>query len=326
MRTQHVPIESPCHESWEAMEGGAERRFCGVCEKHVHNLSAMRYDDAVALLQESAGEHLCVRYSAEADGALRFRDLVPRSRLTRGLRRAAFAAVLLAACGPKIEVAVPDLAEVIVDPIDYVTERTEDGGCKFATGPFTTFHFPPGHAFCGPVDHAEVVTPTDEPIVGAGPFEPAVDPIERPTMGDAVADPEPGDAFVPCDPKTNHVDTPPVVASPPTSRRVPPAEPPHALMGDVAMPEPTLPVQGGLRMQDPAQLLPTYAPPPTPTPTPNPFPGAESPPAPPPVTGYAPPPTPDPFPSTGSQPPPPPTMGSVSAEVPERMGRVAPPR
>ncbi|MCA9635606.1 MAG: hypothetical protein KC420_06195, partial [Myxococcales bacterium] len=166
MRSSHVQIESPCHESWEAMEGDSERRFCGVCEKHVHNLSAMRHDDALALLRDSAGESLCVRYTAEADGSLRFRDLVPRARLTRGLRRAAFAAVLLAACSPQIEVPVPEIHEVIVeeiaerladpivDPIAYATEATADGGCKFTTGPFTTFHFPAGHAFCGTVDHA----------------------------------------------------------------------------------------------------------------------------------------------------------------------------
>ncbi|HRI08442.1 MAG TPA: hypothetical protein PKW35_11520 [Nannocystaceae bacterium] len=365
MRTSHVPIESPCHESWEAMEGDAERRFCGVCEKHVHDLSAMRYDDAVAPLRESAGEHLCVRYSAEADGALRFRDLIPRSRLTRGIRRAAFAAVLLAACGPKIEAPVPEIAEVIVDRITHATETTPDGGCKFATGPFTTFHFPPGHAFCGPVDHAAGAAPASPvaPLTGPGPSEPAVDPITRPTMGEAIADPGPVDPFVPCDPKVS----PHYVVASPSKPGVMPRPEPQALMGDVAMPEPAPSVQGGLRANPPAPLpQPGFAPPPPrpspqpgfvappppPHPAPDPFPGqAYTPPSPPPDpfpgSGYAPPPTnrapwspppppptPNPFPGAGDSRPlpppppdtPPPLMGSVSPTVDTLMGRRAPPR
>jgi hypothetical protein len=97
MRSSQVQIDSPCHESWEAMDGDAERRFCGVCQKHVHNLSAMRHDDATALLRGSAGDHLCVRYTAESDGTLRFRDLVPRASLTRKLLRTAFASAAAAA-------------------------------------------------------------------------------------------------------------------------------------------------------------------------------------------------------------------------------------
>ena len=50
------------------MEGDAARRFCGVCSKHVHNLSAMNVDDADELLRASAGQELCVRYQAESDG------------------------------------------------------------------------------------------------------------------------------------------------------------------------------------------------------------------------------------------------------------------
>ncbi len=97
-----IKVAAPCHESWDAMRGDGGRRFCGVCEEHVHDLSAMRHDEAQALLQTCAGERLCVRYTAEHDGSLRFRDLVPRASLTRKIVRVAFAASMVTACARQV--------------------------------------------------------------------------------------------------------------------------------------------------------------------------------------------------------------------------------
>ena len=102
----------------------------------------------VRILRESAGSNLCVRYSAEADGTLRFRDLVPAARLTRGLLRSAFAAALLAACSPTVDGPVADLGDVVIESIRAATIPTSDGGCDYQTGPFTTFHLAPGHVLC----------------------------------------------------------------------------------------------------------------------------------------------------------------------------------
>nr|WP_293172904.1 hypothetical protein [Nannocystis sp.] len=93
-----IKVASPCHESWEAMNGAGGRRFCGVCQEHVHDLSSMGHDEAQALLQARSGERLCVRYTAERDGSLRFRDLVPRASVTRKIVRVAFAASMMTAC------------------------------------------------------------------------------------------------------------------------------------------------------------------------------------------------------------------------------------
>lgn len=81
------------------MSGDDLRRHCSACDKPVHDLSAMRQADAAALLRVHAGALPCVRYTAAADGTLRFRDLVPRASLTRKLRTT-LAASLLAACTP----------------------------------------------------------------------------------------------------------------------------------------------------------------------------------------------------------------------------------
>ena len=148
MHSDSVKIESPCHESWDAMRGEGARRFCGVCQKDVHNLSAMGHDEAQALLAATANESLCVRYSSEADGTLRFRDLVPRASLTRRLVRTAFAAVALAACAPHGEAPLQGLGEAIIESLREQARPSDAGGCDLTTGPFTTFHLPPGHALC----------------------------------------------------------------------------------------------------------------------------------------------------------------------------------
>jgi hypothetical protein len=146
MRDTSLPIASPCHESWDAMHGDEARRFCGICQKDVHNLSAMAQAEAQALLRERSGEHLCVRYSSVPDGTLRFRDLVPRASLPRKIVRAAFAGSMLAACTPHGDPV--DLGAEIIESIRAATVPTADGGCDYTTGPFTTFHLPPGHTLC----------------------------------------------------------------------------------------------------------------------------------------------------------------------------------
>lgn len=60
-----VEIKRPCPADWEAMEGDSRERFCGGCQKHVHDLSAMTPDEAQALLCSSAGP-LCVRFAVAA--------------------------------------------------------------------------------------------------------------------------------------------------------------------------------------------------------------------------------------------------------------------
>lgn len=90
-----VRVASPCDESWEAMEGDDKKRFCGVCQKNVFNLSAMTREAAEALLREADGE-LCIRLYRRTDGTVLTTDCPVGAR--RKLRnRVAF--VALAATG-----------------------------------------------------------------------------------------------------------------------------------------------------------------------------------------------------------------------------------
>jgi len=63
-----VRVAEPCPMSWDEMAGDDRARFCPHCNKHVHNLSALREDEAQRLICESAGS-LCVGYVPDAQGA-----------------------------------------------------------------------------------------------------------------------------------------------------------------------------------------------------------------------------------------------------------------
>lgn len=62
-------IASPCNEPWENMVGDERSRFCGRCEKDVHNVSAMTRVEAEALL-ESVASSICVRMYQRTDGTI----------------------------------------------------------------------------------------------------------------------------------------------------------------------------------------------------------------------------------------------------------------
>lgn len=294
MRSDQVHIDSPCHESWDAMEGGAERRYCGVCQKHVHNLSAMNLDDARALLRDSAGDSLCVRYAAEADGTLRFRDLVPRARLTRGLVRTAFAASILAACGAQERAPVVDVGQAVIASLPDFDPPAP--GCDITPSPLVTFHLPPGLCALTGDDAADLPPTTFAPPPPA-PFAPP------PRV--AIAAPPP---VAPIQPYTGV----PAYAAPLEPDRLPArpvyAPPPPPNPGFAPPPPPSGP---GFAPPPPPRPYPDFAPPPPP---PNPFPGTG------PGPRFTPPPPPPP------QPPPEPLMGSIALPEPERMGRIAPSR
>ncbi|MCB9763156.1 MAG: hypothetical protein H6739_25490 [Alphaproteobacteria bacterium] len=99
MHRDDLPIPEPCHEDWSAMTGDAQRRFCDHCDKHVHDLSEMTRDDAVALLRDA--EKPCVRFACGPDGNIRFK---PSRRAFLG--RAGAAAVGLSVGLPAAAAAV----------------------------------------------------------------------------------------------------------------------------------------------------------------------------------------------------------------------------
>jgi hypothetical protein len=89
---QRVRVASPCHERWDDMTGDERVRFCGRCEKNVHDLSALSASQAEALLRERGGESMCVSFFRRSDGTILTSDC-PVGGRKRFWRRAATAAV-----------------------------------------------------------------------------------------------------------------------------------------------------------------------------------------------------------------------------------------
>lgn len=104
----NIRIASPCLADWAKMGGDDRSRFCGSCQKHVYNLSAMTAEDAVQLIHELEG-NLCGRLFRRADGTVLTSDCPVGARAvwhrTKQLVVASAAAVLIGVGGmmsPKV--------------------------------------------------------------------------------------------------------------------------------------------------------------------------------------------------------------------------------
>src|SRR3954468_19597841 len=83
-----VRVASPCPARWEDMEGDERRRFCGQCQLHVYNLSAMTRAEATALVSGTEGR-LCAGFYRRADGTILTRDCPVGLRAARAAAAAA---------------------------------------------------------------------------------------------------------------------------------------------------------------------------------------------------------------------------------------------
>lgn len=91
-------IPTPCTQSWDEMAGDDRTRFCGICEKHVHNLSEYTREEAGRLL---AGDRMpCLTFNRDAAGRVVTADAGWRRHPWRGVRMlAAVWALALTALG-----------------------------------------------------------------------------------------------------------------------------------------------------------------------------------------------------------------------------------
>jgi hypothetical protein len=64
-----LEIKSPCSADWNAMTGDDRKRLCAMCDKHVHNLSALTRREALEFAKKSDGSE-CIGYSLRADGSM----------------------------------------------------------------------------------------------------------------------------------------------------------------------------------------------------------------------------------------------------------------
>jgi hypothetical protein len=66
----NLTVAAPCSANWNEMSGDERARFCGLCKKHVYNISAMSRTEAEALLKEKEGGRVCLRLFKRADGTV----------------------------------------------------------------------------------------------------------------------------------------------------------------------------------------------------------------------------------------------------------------
>lgn len=150
-----IRVASPCDASWAEMTGDDKARFCGKCEKHVFNLSAMTREEAELVMLEREGA-ICVRLYRRKDGTVITADCPV------GVRRKRLRLVGVLAIGGGVVAA----------------------GAGFAAAMFTRTQ---GEVGPSPLSGCDKTQPT----ASSAPFVPPHDAV--PTMGEApMIDDDPG--------------------------------------------------------------------------------------------------------------------------------------
>ncbi|MBL8068173.1 MAG: hypothetical protein JNM28_06965 [Armatimonadetes bacterium] len=92
-----IEIKKPCPANWDAMTGDEQSRFCGQCQKSVHNISEMTAEEAASILCKP-GQKACIRITRAQDGSFRTKSgWVKRVALAGA---AGLALIPMAGCGP----------------------------------------------------------------------------------------------------------------------------------------------------------------------------------------------------------------------------------
>lgn len=97
MSDLRVSFPKPCEEKWEKMTPADRARVCARCDKAVHDLSSLSFDEAEALVRRDS--EVCVRAQVQADGSVALKPS-RRGGARRMVIAAAASAGLLAASAP----------------------------------------------------------------------------------------------------------------------------------------------------------------------------------------------------------------------------------
>lgn len=199
---------------------GDAQRFCGVCVKQVHDLSALTEPQARAVLaDESAKGRVCVRYKADLDGNIEFKpETVTASSLWR---------MTLAAAGMSLA--------LLTGCTDSAPDRVLSDRCEYEVGPWG-FTAPRGQGTC-PAVEPEPELQGETEVVGQIMAEPPAPPEPElvPKMGEApMVEPEP----VP--------EPEPQVRMGKIARPEPAPAPEIQIMGGLAIPEPDIQRMGDI--------------------------------------------------------------------------------
>lgn len=235
MNQHELPIKNPCTQDWNTMEGGDRQRLCRVCDKPVHNLSAMTRQQAQAVLQKrSPGQRLCVRYRAGQDGEILFERpaLIPAGLLVRTRQlalRATLAAAAIASvaevpgCVPAGPVTGAIAARVAADQV--AEQLAESGTCSISLEPLLPLTLTLHAAACATPPEPIEIFQGEPPALPEPPLPPA----------------QPSPPLPPPEPPTATATTGTLQPRSGSSRKkaapkaaLKPTREPHILMGDIA--------------------------------------------------------------------------------------------
>ena len=79
MKDLRVKFPQPCSENYDDMKPQGCNRFCGSCEKTIHNLSHYEFDEAEQLLR--SGEEICVRAKVNGAGEVQLKPNLTARRM-----------------------------------------------------------------------------------------------------------------------------------------------------------------------------------------------------------------------------------------------------
>ncbi|MCB9795805.1 MAG: hypothetical protein H6741_24175 [Alphaproteobacteria bacterium] len=184
MHRDQLRIPEPCHADWGEMSGDERQRFCQSCAKHVHDLSAMTERQARRVLEEPK---VCVRYTVEPDGQVRFQPS-RRRRMVGAVAAAAGLALALPATGcstaqanTQADVSEPNLLEKAATALhDWLFGPEE--GCKLNDEYEVENVRPVLMGEPMPILEPEPAPPEPEVLMGDVAFEPEPPPPPEPTM------------------------------------------------------------------------------------------------------------------------------------------------
>jgi hypothetical protein len=142
-----IRIATPCHASWDAMDGDERVRFCGACRLNVYNISEMSRGEAEELVQKTEGR-LCIRMYQRTDGTVITRDCPVGVRALR--KRLVVAATCVCALFLTVSAFATSLGQPPADDDSSLWQRMKVR--VHQVEPFKSFFAwldPPAHATTG---------------------------------------------------------------------------------------------------------------------------------------------------------------------------------
>ena len=117
-----IKISEPCSKRWAELEGAGTRRYCGSCELHVVDGSALTKAAAESLIEEAPGR-VCMRLEFTEEGhAIHAPEPSKEPKIGRTTIGLSLAAGILVACSDQLPEPSPPTEAI---PVEAITPSTD---------------------------------------------------------------------------------------------------------------------------------------------------------------------------------------------------------